>query len=61
MSGGVQTGDRQNVITNMKISETQLTETERQAHAVHHCIHHSVDSLEVDAEYINYMSVHCVL
>jgi len=48
--GGVQRGDRQNVIANMKISDTELTGTGRQAHEVYHCIQHTVGSVEVDAE-----------
>lgn len=62
MSGGVQRGDRQNVITNMKISDTKLTGTGRQVHAVNHCIQHIVGSLEVDAECITtcLCTVYCV-
>lgn len=50
MLGGVQKGDRQNVITNLKISDTELTGTGRQAHAVNHCIQRTVGSVKVDAE-----------
>jgi hypothetical protein len=45
---GVQRGDRQNVITNIKISDTELTGTGHQGHAVNHCIQRSVGSVEVD-------------
>ena len=44
---GVQRGDRQNVITNMKISDTEWTGTGHQARAVNHCIQRSVGSVEV--------------
>ena len=48
--GGVQRGDRQNVITNLKICDTEVTGTGRQAHAVNHCIQCTVGSVEADAE-----------
>ena len=53
-----QRGDRQNVITNMKICDTELTGTGRQAHAVNHCIQHSVGSVEVDNECTTAFNVH---
>jgi hypothetical protein len=50
VTGEVQTGDRKNVVTSMKLSDAKLTGTGCQAHVVNHHIPLSVDALKVDTE-----------
>jgi hypothetical protein len=46
----VQTGNRRNVITNLKISDAKLVGTEHETHVLNECIQHSVGAVEADTE-----------